>query len=477
MVVRGVPRSLARDAWWLDDADPPEGLRPLPLLLVALLAADWLAFGFWPGLGLALWFLLAGGVIALGRFRRISMRQGLLALAVLLATVLPLIEVVQFGTLVVALAGLGAFALVLSLPALSGAGFARALLRLPFAGIVQSVRDLFALRLPIPSQGRAKGILSDWALPLGIGAIFLLLFAAANPVIDQFLYALGRFEGVTLPDGWRIAFWVFFAALIWPLLRITAMDRVLARAPRARQLRSGLVNDRSVLRALIIFNGLFLAQSVLDAGYLWGGVSLPEGMTYATYAHRGAYPLLVTALLAGLFALVAQPYLGAKPWVRWLLYLWIAQNVLLVVSSILRLDLYVEAYGLTRLRVAAFVWMVVVALGLLLIVMQMWGERSRGWFLARAFGLGFLAIYACNLWNIDGLIARHNISNGQGGSYLCGLGEGAVPVILRAEKAGTFMVCQNTFDRPTLYARHDWREWGYRNWRLHRSVAAMEAVQ
>ena len=53
-----------------------------------------------------------------------------------------------------------------------------------------------------------------------------------------------------------------------------------------------------------MFNALFAVQTVLDLTYLWGGVALPDGMTYATYAHRGAYPLIVTALLAAGFVLV-----------------------------------------------------------------------------------------------------------------------------------------------------------------------------
>jgi len=46
-----------------------------------------------------------------------------------------------------------------------------------------------------------------------------------------------------------------------------------------------------------------------------------------------------------------------------LVYLWVAQNVLLVTSSILRLDLYVQIYLLTWWRVAAFIWMLLVAFG------------------------------------------------------------------------------------------------------------------
>ncbi|MEJ8562742.1 DUF4173 domain-containing protein [Yoonia sp. GPGPB17] len=236
------------------------------------------------------------------------------------------------------------------------------------------------------------------------------------------------------------------------------------------------MNERSVSRALITFNLIFLIQTTLDLGYLWGGVALPDGMTYAAYAHRGAYPLLATALLAGVFALLAQPYLGAGPAVRRLLYLWIAQNVVLVISSILRLDLYIDVYGLTRLRFAAFVWMILVALGLVLMIMQLAGRQTVGWFMQRAFGLGLLAIYICNLVSIDGYIARHNLADDRDNDYyLCQLSEGAAPAIHAHEAKTGVALCYSY--RPYLSQRNDWREWGYRNTRLHRSLAAMEIEQ
>ena len=42
-----------------------------------------------------------------------------------------------------------------------------------------------------------------------------------------------------------------------------------------------------------------------------------------------------------------------SPLMRALVFLWVGQNVLLVVSAILRLDLYIATYLLTYWRVAA----------------------------------------------------------------------------------------------------------------------------
>ena len=82
----------------------------------------------------------------------------------------------------------------------------------------------------------------------------------------------------------------------------------------------------------------------------------------------------------------------------------------LVASSILRLDLYVEAYGLTRLRVAAFVWMGLVAAGLGLMLWQIGRDLAPRWLVARSALLSVVTLWAMCFVNVDGLIARWNLA-------------------------------------------------------------------
>ena len=80
-----------------------------------------------------------------------------------------------------------------------------------------------------------------------------------------------------------------------------------------------------------------------------------------------AAPILLSSppCCAAAFVLIAMKPGGAaerSKVIRTLVYLWVAQNVLLVASSILRLDLYVQTYLLTWWRIAAFIWMGLVAI-------------------------------------------------------------------------------------------------------------------
>lgn len=473
MVIRGVPERLAKDAWWLDDA-PERRVSPVWLLVGAVLCADLLLWGVSPGLGFVAWMLCVAAAAHVALGRSVALQRAGLAWAVLLAALLPAVDLVQALSVGLALLGLSAFAVILVLPSVETRGIVRALRRLPLTSLLQTWDDAWAARLPVPPAAAFASMTRDWLLPLTIGALFIGLLAMANPLVDTWIEQLQAMDAQWTWNPARLTFWVLVAIAVWPLLRLGQMiSRLMKPARPLPTWRSGLVTGRSVLRALVLFNIIFGVQTVLDASYLWGGMTLPEGMTYAAYAHRGAYPLLVAALLAGGFALIAQPFLAARPVLRVLLYIWIGQTVLLVLSSILRLDLYVEAYGLTRLRFAAFIWMIVTALGLVLMIMQMVGRQSIGWFMMRSAGLGLLALYVVSLVNVDGFIARHNLATGKTDYwYLCQLSEGAAVAIAKYQPEPCY-----SSHYPRLSTPEDWREWGFRNARLRTSLAAMNEVQ
>jgi hypothetical protein len=207
-------------------------------------------------------------------------------------------------------------------------------------------------------------------------------------------------------------------------------------------------------------------------------------MTYANYAHRGAYPLLFAALLAGGFALLTQPFLVGRPVLRMLLLIWVAQTALLVASSMLRLDLYIEAYSLTRLRFAAFVWMGVIGGGLVLMLWQILRGFGPGWLMMRATELGVIALYVCSLINVDGLVARHNLRDvpltdyqrEMDNYYVCRLGEGAVVAIARHDAENKEPLCIGSYGNPNITTPFDWREWGYRNARLRSKLTQIEGA-
>jgi hypothetical protein len=167
-------------------------------------------------------------------------------------------------------------------------------------------------------------------------------------------------------------------------------------------------------------------------------------MSYAEYAHRGAYPLVATTLLAIVFILLAfhdrrsdaaDP--ARKRLTARLVYVWLAQNLFLLASAAARLELYVEVYQLTYFRVASAIWMLLVALGLGWTAIKLASGRTNAWLIEANLATAALVLTLCCFPNFDRLISEYNVERaleqGQGLDewYLEELGPEALPALRR----------------------------------------------
>lgn len=261
---------------------------------------------------------------------------------------------------------------------------------------------------------RLRGVLPQLALPVLGSVVIIALFANANPVIEQALALVTPLSWLS-PDPLQLLLWAVLIVLAWSLLR----PRLPRRLPHrlfgtfdgSGDLALPGVNVTSVLLSLITFNLLFAMQNVMDMAWLWGVLPLPPGLTLAEYAHRGAYPLMATALLAAGFVLVAlRPgsRTAAQPLIRRLVVLWVAQNLLLVANAALRTLDYIAAYSLTGLRIAALLWMALVALGLVLTCWRMMRGKSAAWLINSNAGAAVALLLGCSFVDLPALAASYN---------------------------------------------------------------------
>jgi hypothetical protein len=278
------------------------------------------------------------------------------------------------------------------------------------------VVDLLHLRRlsRFPVAPRALQLAALLVLPLTGGAVFLTLFAAANPVISETLGRL-RLPRIDFQFLARMVIWGIVFTVVWGAFRPRRSGtRELLALPESRVRALPGVTVASVTLSLVLFNAMFALQNTLDAVFLWSGAPLPEGVTLAEYAHRGAYPLIATALLAGLFVLVTLSpgsETAQRPWVRRLVVLWVVQNLFLVASTMLRTLDYIAVYSLTPMRIAALAWMTLVGVGLLLICWRMLRARSTAWLLnANALAAGLVLALASAV-DLGGISAGWNVAH------------------------------------------------------------------
>jgi Domain of unknown function (DUF4173) len=405
--------------------------------------SDWLLFGAPIGLSLVLFaFALGGASLWLHRLTVSHRKLAFGALGYVVA-LLPILENISELSLTVSICLFSIVSLWLA-DELRGSLFAKLrrllgfFLSAPIAAPVGFVR----WRQAAQALGRPMlrfAAVGMWIMPLVIGLVFLGLFEEANPLIAKWIVRIDLWAFLRLFDPVRFLFWLFMLAASWPFLSPIIFK---AKAPKAQRqdyprrpktFEDIVFGQGAILRSLLVFNALFAVQSLLDATYLIGGAALPDNMTLAQYAHRGAYPLVVTALMAALFVIVAlREGSEAKDsrLIRCLVYFWIFQNVLLVLSSVYRLDLYVQSYALTYLRTAAFIWMGLVAMGLVLIVARLLFGRTSEWLIGTNMAIAGFVLFACCFVNFADMIARSNLERDEPDyNYALGLGVNVLPAV------------------------------------------------
>ena len=467
-------------------------LLPLKFAITIALAAlaDWLFYAQRVGLSMALFAVVLFAASWLGNRISFDRRRLLIATAVLIAGLIPAMDDLNTLSLLFVVAGLGFAVSILTNPEP----------RRLFLDRLGAFRDLFLIG-PFRLTGDVVRMLTAWDftgglvmwfVPIAFGATFIFLFASANPLIEKWIGLFDPKEATSHVDLARTLFWAFVLSMIWPFVHVRWRRRE-ERAPAAPQPLAdntevpssfpGLFNAGAILRSLILFNLLFAVQTALDMVYLWGNAKLPDGISYADYAHRGAYPLIVTALLAAGFVLLAMRPGGAaakSAIIRPLVYLWVGQNILLVISSMLRLYRYVEIYMLTGWRIAAQVWMLLVAIGLVLIVTRIVLGQTNGWLVRMNLISLTATLYLCSLVNFAAVIADYNVSHskealGKGvnldTNYLYELGLQALPALDRARLLPMVTIRDCGRNRLLVTQTADmasWRSWGFRSWRLQR---------
>ena len=315
--------------------------------------------------------------------------------------------------------------------------------------------------------------------------VLTALLAAADPVFERVLH--NAFFTDLQPLLEHLAFAAVVAWLTSGYLRAflvrddLVMDRV--RLPRPA------LASAEISVALSLLNALFMVFLVVQVRYLFGGASLVEvtdGLSYAEYARRGFFELVVAAALVVPVLLVAD-WAAADDQVRHRRAQRATSTLLVVLlvgvlaSAGYRMWLYQNAYGLTEDRLYGtmiMIWLTLVLGWLAATVLR--GNRRGFAFGAVVAGLTCIAVL--NVLNPHALIARVNISRAASGAevdgrYLNTLSADAVPTLIARMPAlpGTERCQLATMLEKRWSGEREggWRTWNFGDARARKLVAEL----
>lgn len=345
-------------------------------------------------------------------------------------------------------------------------------------------------------RGHAGAIARGVVIALPLLVVFGGLFMAADAVFQRLVLDAIRIDPEELAG--HILLTGFFGwvatGYVYGFLTGTRLPALWAHVPRdgiedpplrilARRPSLGITE---VGVALGLLAALFATFVLVQFRYLFGGAELVEvtpGLTYAEYARRGFFELvLVVALMV--------PVLLAADWLlrrerprdeRVFRTIAAVQVVLLaavMTSALQRIRLYLEAYGLTEARFYATSFLIWLALVLLWFVATVLRGR-RDMFAFGALVSAFAIVAGLQAINPDAIIARTNLARERAGKELDAeyiayhLSGDAVPVLVPA-LPGVPAEVRCRIAHRLLWLWGSERELDWRNW--NRGAARARAV-
>jgi len=163
-----------------------------------------------------------------------------------------------------------------------------------------------------------------------------------------------------------------------------------------------------------VINCVYVVFTIIQFTYMFDSVNnaLPPDFTYAEYARRGFFELLIVTLIN--FSLLLSSIRFTRKdgnivarTVRILHSLLILCTVVILLSAYSRMSLYEAAYGYTYLRVLTHSFMIFLGVLFLIAFYKIWNERIS--LLKPYIVITILAYMIINFANIDVLIAKNNI--------------------------------------------------------------------
>ncbi|HUS34491.1 MAG TPA: DUF4173 domain-containing protein [Verrucomicrobiae bacterium] len=343
-----------------------------------------------------------------------------------------------------------------------------------FAGFVHLIsRDIdWTQQRSSVVAANARSAAAGVMIAIPILLVFTLLFVRADAAFENLLTQILHINIARHLVPVALGTWLAGSYLRGVLVPSTAQNH----AP----LKSGLeLGATEINVALALVNVLFAAFVAVQLQYLFGSARMVEttpGLTYATYARRGFFELVIVALLVLPILLGADSVHAAdrnKRAFRIQSLVLVGLVLCVMASAMHRMRLYQYAYGLTELRfyvVAFMIYLAVVFALFCLTVLRGWG----GLFPMGTVGVGFAAILVLHVANPDQWIAKTNIRNAVAGRaadlpYLTTLSGDAVPTLLRNPQV---IPTQDVISRYELRSRDhdDWRAWNYGRHSAERAI-------
>lgn len=313
------------------------------------------------------------------------------------------------------------------------------------------------------------------AIALIISVVFFALYQQANPLFKEFT------KNIDL--SWISIGWCLFT--IWGFLVMYGLvyyrdipvftewdikfNRTLENTAKPDEPKE--INNNTII-ALSLFgllNLMLVFVNSLDLINLFGSNELPKGIYLSDFVHNAVWSLIFSIVIAvGLIMWFFKGDLNfnkQSKTLKLLVYFWILQSAVMVVSAMVRNGMYVAEYQLTYLRIGVYVFLSLSLVGLFFTGLKI-GKTKSAWYLVRQnFEAWFLLLTLCSFANWDKIISDYNIAHAKtfkslDKSYLVGLSNANLPeltTVFFGDKKDSLFNETEKFQKNYDFKQYSWR--------------------
>ena len=286
---------------------------------------------------------------------------------------------------------------------------------------------------PKMTKGRMRK-LGIFIIPAGIVFTFILIYSWSNPKFNAI------FEGMTdfILDG----IVSFFASISISLVIVLTLGFSLSvfliyRVRKSSLIEGDLEESDDVKRIrmknkrftnnlglkyelkagvflFISLNLLLLLLNILDINHVWFNFEW-QGQYLSHYVHQGTYLLVIAIMISIVLVLYFfrknLHFYSKNSFLKALVYVWLAQNMILSISVGMRNWYYIQYYALAYKRIAIIFFLFLTIYGLFLVYQKVRYGKS-GFFLIRKTAMAWLLVLTLSTcFNWDRIIARYNFAH------------------------------------------------------------------
>jgi hypothetical protein len=359
-------------------------------------------------------------------------------------------------------------------------------------------------------------------IPVVIVILFLIIYASASSVFYR------QFEEVfkAIGDFFRSIDFLFVVMIIFGLIvgnvlfmkmpsiglhgldlkSTDGLSRTKKRHYSPFKVNGLKMQYLSGIVLLASLNVLIFYFNILDFIFLWFGFKW-DGSFLKEFVHEGTWLLVFSVFLSSAIALFFFKgnlnFFSKNIWLKRLTIAWIAQNIVMVFSVMLRNYWYIQYFGLAYKRIAVLFFLLLTLIGLITIIIKILNKKS-SYYLWRVNGLALifvLALTTCVNWDLH--IARYNMKHCDRAlidlRFMAKLNNSALPYTLKTpaeleelnaiqEKAMPFDIHQDylwdifvyetaVFSKRERfldrYQHMNWLEWNLADYQTYKKLQAM----